>query len=75
MTTLNNFPLHSLYGGWKKTLVNKRATVGAHRVCSSVVCSDSTHHFNSLHPSHGESLGICKTQSECENKIKAIYFA
>ena len=27
MTTLNNFPLHSLYGGWKKTLVNKRATV------------------------------------------------
>ena len=25
MTTLNNFPLHSLYGGWKKTLVNKRA--------------------------------------------------
>jgi hypothetical protein len=33
MITLKNFPLHSLYEGWKKPLVNKCATVGAHRIC------------------------------------------
>jgi hypothetical protein len=36
MTTLNNFPLLSLYGGWKKTLVNKCATVMYRAVCHTV---------------------------------------
>ena len=32
MTTLNNFPF-TLYGGWKKTLVNKWATVPIFMPC------------------------------------------